>query len=509
MFHTWISNNLKASMVLVVFLISGMIACTGEQSDNETAQDPLDSEITSVVADELSFTRGVDSDQISVETDDGIVTLTGSVSNLLSKKRAESVASATKGVRSIINRIEVTTDRSDEAIAREVEEALRADPATDIWEIQSSVENGVVTLDGVVESWQEKELAATVAMGVDGVTNIVNNITVDYEADRTDVEILNEVQSAMAWNVHLEDGLVNVSVADGIVDLGGTVGSLFEKNLAISVAHVAGVDEVNASNLEVDSELREEMERKDFLADKSDEDIEEAIIAALEKHPRVNTENIQVEVNNHVASLTGTVSNLKAARAAAQVASDTRGVISTDKDLAVQNKIVVTPDVNNTDEEIRQDVEEAFARDPYLNEIEIETNVEAGVVTLSGTTDTYFEKYQADEVASTVNGVTDIVNNIEVDYQELVYEPMFYDWDVIDHDYDYEPVAIDDEQLEDAIIQQFAWSPFVDLDNVNVEVENGVVTLSGYVATANAFAEASEEAYEAGAERVINNLEIN
>lgn len=505
-------ENIKgsvASLILVMILMLGMGACTGQQSESEMMQEPQDSDITSAVVDELTITRGVNPDQISVTTEDGIVTLGGTADKLLSKKRAESVASATKGVRSIVNNIEVLNGRPNDAIASDVENALLEDPATDIWEIESSVENGVVTLTGTVNSWHEKELASNVASGVDGVSGIVNNITVEYQGDRPDVEIENEIESAMAWNVRLDDGLIDVSVADGIVDLNGTVGSLFEKNLAITLSHVAGVEEVNSSALEIDSSQRDAMERKDFLVDKSDDDIAEAIMAALERHPRVNAENVNVEVDNNVASLTGTVTNLKAARAAAQVASDTRGVISTDKDLAVENKIVVTPDINNTDEEIRQDVEEAFARDPYLSEIEIETYVEDGVVTLGGQTNTYFEKYQADDVASTVNGVTDIINNIEVDYPELTYEPMFYDWDVIHDDYDYEPVVIEDEQLEDAIYQQFVWSPFVDIENVNVDVENGVATLNGTVATANAVAEASEEAYEAGAEEVINNLEFN
>lgn len=501
---------LKITVLLTFIMIASQANGIAQENNYNGEGQPTDSEITAAVTDELKLTRGIESDGISVATENGIVTLSGTADNLLTKSRAESVVSATKGVRSIINRIEVENSRTDQAVAMDVEDALFADPATDTWEIQSSVNEGVVTLSGTVNSWQEKELAATVVKGVDGVTGIVNNISVDYTGDRPDIEILNEVKSAMAWNVRLDDGLIDVSVADGVVDLGGKVGSLYEKNLATTIAHVAGVKKVNTSNLEIDSEARDEMERNDFLVDKSDSDIEEAIMDALQRHPRVHAENIEVEVNNNVASLSGTVDNLKAARAAAEVANNTRGVIATDKNaLAVENKIVVTPDVNIYDEEIRQDVEDAFARDPYLSEIEIETYVEAGVVTLGGTTDTYFEKYQADDVASTVNGVKDVVNNIEVNYRELVYEPMFYDWDVIDHDYDYEPVIIDDEQLEDAIIQQFAWSPFVDIENVNVDVENGVVTLNGRVSTANAVAEASEEAYEAGAIEVINNLEFN
>ncbi len=502
-------NLAHVGALIVSFLLIGPVACTTQEGDSVLSQQPDDTDITTTVVDELKITRGIDAEIISVETNEGIVTLEGSADNLLTKERAASVASTVRGVRAVVNDIQVIGEHPDVEIATDVADALLSDPATDTWEIESSVEDGVVILSGTVESWREKELAATVAKGVAGVTGVENNITVNYDTDRPDAEIQGEIAAALAWNSRLDDGLINVDVNDGVVVLSGTVGSLFEKNLATTLAHVAGVAEVNNANLEVKSWMRNEMERNEFLVNKSDEDIEQAIRDAFAVHPRINSEKISVDVENGIASLSGSVTNLKTARAAAQIAENTRGVIATDKDLAVQNDLEVIPDVNNTDEEIRQDVEEALQKDPFVGSLDIDVVVEAGVVTLSGTVDNYFLKYQADEVASTVNGVTDIVNNIEVDYEELVYEPMFYDWDVIDHDYDYEPVVIEDEQLEGAIENQMLWSPFVNSENVNVEVEDGVATLTGNVLSEKAADEATEEAYEAGAKRVINNLEYS
>ncbi|NBC66263.1 MAG: BON domain-containing protein, partial [Bacteroidetes bacterium] len=338
---------------------------------------------------------------------------------------------------------------------------------------------------------------------------INNNIDVNYATNRSDDEILGDVQASLVWNNRLEDGLINVDVTDGVVELSGTVGSLFEKNLAKEIARVAGVTDVNAVNLDVKSWMREETERQDFLADKSDADIERAVNDALAVHPRIDAANIEVSVNNGIATLTGTVDNLKTARAAAETASNTRGVIATEQNLSVDNQIVVTPDVDSTDDQVRMKVENALERDPFVSAAEIDVVVETGIVTLSGTADNYFEKYQADEVASTVNGVVDIVNDINVDYEELTYEPMFYDWDIEHHDYDYEPIVIDDADLEEAIESQLTWSPFVSTVNVNVEVRNGVATLTGTVLTETAKEEATEEAYEAGARTVVNNLEIS
>ncbi|MDR9363737.1 MAG: BON domain-containing protein [Balneolaceae bacterium] len=513
-----IKNNLSTlGKIVVVLAVFFLAACSGQGSgetnrisQDDTSYEQLDDiEITNAVVDELAITRGIDGDLLSVETNEGIVTLSGTTDNLLTKDRATSVASTIKGVRSVVNDIEVQSDRLDVSIAEDVADELLSDPATDSWEIESSVEDGVVNLTGTVESWKEKELVATVTKGVDGVIGINNNIDVDYATNRSDDEILGDVQASIVWNNRLEDGLINVDVNDGVVELSGTVGSLFEKNLAKDIARVAGVTDVNAADLEVKSWMREEMERQDFLADKSVADIERAVNDALAVHPRIDPVNIEVSVNNGIATLTGTVDNLKTARAAAETASNTRGVIATEQNLSVDNQLVVTPDVDSTDEEVRQEVENALERDPFVSAAEIDVVAETGIVTLSGTADNYFEKYQADEVASTVNGVVDIINDINVDYEELTYEPMFYDWDVRDHDYDYEPVVIDDADLKEAIESQLIWSPFVSSVNVNIEVENGVATLSGTVLTETAREEATEEAYEAGAREVVNNLETS
>lgn len=503
--------------ILVAFAIIFLAACTSQETDEsgmvsqqeEVSQQPQDREISDAIVDELRITRGIDADLITVDTNDGIVTMSGTTDNLLTKDRATSVASTVKGVRSIVNEIDVVSDRLDVAIIEDVADALLSDPATDTWEIETSIEQGVVTLTGTVESWREKELAAQITKGVDGVIGINNNIDVNYQTDRTDNEILGDVQSALVWNNRLEDGLINVDVNDGVVDLSGTVGSLFEKNLAEEIARVAGVIDVKSSDLEVKSWMREEMERQGFMADKSNENIEQAIYDAFAIHPRINEDAIDIEVNNGVATLTGSVTNLKAQRAAAEIARNTRGVFSTDENLSVENQVVVTPDRNNSDEAIRQDVENAIERDPFVEARGIDIRVETGIVTLSGTADNYFQKYQADEVASTVNGVVDIVNRIQVGYEELAYEPMFHDWDVVNYDYDYEPIEIDDVELQKQIVSHLTWSPFVSSLNVNVEVENGVATLTGEVLTQTAVDEATEEAYEAGARDVVNNLVVS
>ncbi len=139
-----------------------------------------DRSISDAVEDEFLLDRGVFAHLIDVNTEDGIVTLNGRVSNILAKERAARIAGIVKGVRAVVNRIEVDPIKSltDQEIRNDVKEALLTDPATDSYEIDVQVRNGIVTLSGRVDSWQEKNLCETVAKGVIGVKGTNNEIQV-------------------------------------------------------------------------------------------------------------------------------------------------------------------------------------------------------------------------------------------------------------------------------------------------------------------------------------------
>jgi osmotically-inducible protein OsmY len=76
------------------------------------------------------------------------------------------------------------------------------------------------------------------------------------------------------------------------------------------------------------------------------------------------------------------------------------------------------------------------------------------------------------------------------------------------------PVATDngepltDRSLFEAVESELFWSPFVDEDDVRIEVDDGVVTLSGEVDSNGEYQAAAENALEAGAVVVHNELKI-
>jgi BON domain-containing protein len=72
--------------------------------------------------------------------------------------------------------------RSDERIREEVNECLTADPYVDATEIEVSVAEGVVTLNGTVENRAEKRLAEDCVDTVPGVRDVNNNLSIRQSA---------------------------------------------------------------------------------------------------------------------------------------------------------------------------------------------------------------------------------------------------------------------------------------------------------------------------------------
>jgi len=188
MSHHWI-ESFFAFFIAVIFLVVGSVEAAVDVSEIE------DEDITRAIETELLFNDAVSSHLIDVETREGIVTLSGSVDNLLAKEQALAIAEATRGVRSVIDQLQIfPVTRSDRDIRDDVNRALMGDPATDSYEIEVQVSDGVVILRGTVDSWQEKSLSEQVAKGVRGVKDIQNNIVIHSKAERMHGEIKAEVE---------------------------------------------------------------------------------------------------------------------------------------------------------------------------------------------------------------------------------------------------------------------------------------------------------------------------
>jgi len=467
-----------------------------------------DLSISDAVEDQLLLDQVFFTDLIDVRTDDGVVTLSGRVDNILAKTRAARIAAKVKGVRAVVNMIDVVPPvaRTDADIQNDVKAALQGDPATDADQIAVDVADHVVTLSGTVDSWQQRTVCGNVAEGVDGVTGLRNKIDVVYRNSRPDNEIQQDVAQALRWDVLVDNALIDVTVQDGRVNLSGTVGSLAEKGRAMADAYVANVRGVNAEDLDVRFWARNDQLKGDKYRGLTDSDIQAAVREALLQDPRVAAFKVTPEVTDGVATLRGTVDNLKAKRAAAQTARLTVGV------LGVANRIKVRPKIPTEDAALAARISAAFKRDPVVDAPEITVAVKNGVAQLSGRVDTAFERNRADDLATKVGGVIAVRNNLVV---TGYLDPYYYD-PYLDDPYGaaaprgyHPPAALEsDAAIKRNIETEYFWSPFVDEDDIQVEVKNGRATLTGKVDSWTEYLAASENAFDGGAVVVYNELRV-
>jgi osmotically-inducible protein OsmY len=439
-------------------------------------------DISAAVNTELLKDSAVTANNIDVSTNDGIVTLNGTVSTILGKDRAEEIAQAIKGVRAVINRIDVEprVDRTDKELVQHIKDALMVDPVTESYEIDVKAEDGAVTISGNVESYAEKQISEDIAKGVKGVASVENDLAIFPYVERSDQEIEEDVKGRLENDVRVDDYLITAEVTNGAVRLAGSVGSLQEKAQAHDDAWVSGVHSVDVSDLEVKWWLRDEMRRKKEFLSRTDSEIKAAVLDAFLFDPRIIPYSPQVEVSEGTVTLTGQVANLAAKRAAGEDARNTLGV------WRVKNLIKVRPEIPSR-EVLKERVADALLEDPALERYEFTIGAYNGWVYLGGRVDHSREKLRAEKVAGNVKGAVGVVNKIESE-ENWIWKP---DWEI---------QADVEDQLE--------WSPYVDDRHINVTVDEGVVTLNGKVDSWTEFNEATKNAYQGGAKDVENELGV-
>ena len=108
----------------------------------------------------------------------GHVTLSGTVSSQFQRAVAERAIHDVKGVKQIVNRMEVKSAVSARGIQREIVRALHRAADLQARQIEVTVTGDSVRLAGTVASWHEREAAEQAASHATGVAIIENRIVV-------------------------------------------------------------------------------------------------------------------------------------------------------------------------------------------------------------------------------------------------------------------------------------------------------------------------------------------
>lgn len=178
------------------------------------------------------------SNEIDVSVQDGIVTLGGTVDNYTQKREAEQAVKNIAGVKAIVDDMKVdlffSAIKSDTDIASSVIKALRENWAVPDHRIQVTVENGWVTLEGILHWNFQRKAADNAIRYLPGVRGVIDQIKIEAEIKN---ELGKEiVEKALSRSWILDVNNIKVRVEGKTIYLSGIVDSLFQKEEAERIA---------------------------------------------------------------------------------------------------------------------------------------------------------------------------------------------------------------------------------------------------------------------------------
>ncbi|SDU19648.1 Osmotically-inducible protein OsmY, contains BON domain [Polaribacter sp. Hel1_33_78] len=218
--------------------------------------------------------------------------------------------------------------KTDAEIKDDVLDELAWQPNIDETQIGVIVEDGVVTLSGVVNNYSKKLAAEEAVKSVEGVKAVAEDIEVIYGINykKTDKEIAKAVVSAFEWNSSVPEDDIAIKVQNGWVYLSGEVQWMFQKNAARNaIKNLLGVKGVsNSIKLENNIEPVE---------------VKNRIKKAFHRMATIDSNAIILETHGHTVTLRGKVHSIKEKEEAETAAYNAPGVYNVKNELQIHYSI--------------------------------------------------------------------------------------------------------------------------------------------------------------------------
>ena len=217
---------------------------------------------------------------------------------------------------------------------------------------------------------------------------------------------------------------------------------------------------------------------------KSNEELRHQILNLLRESDQVNRLDISVHVKDGIVKLTGKVPSYQSKNAAESDVSRVVGVRGVENQLEVSSP---GDPLISSDDRISFELKKAIYDEPDITPDLIQIKVNRGNVTLKGSVDRYWKKQKIEDLTLEIEGVGAILN-------ELTIVPAN---------------SISDEIIAERIARALNEDMSIAVDSVDIEVENGIVTLRGVVPDSLAHARVTDIIKELdGVAQIHNKLDI-
>jgi len=225
-----------------------------------------DDRIQSSLKQSYVFKTYLTNDNIEIQSEDGVVTLDGTVSEEAHKQLAEETVASMRGVKSVNNKLtlrsEAPAELSDAWLVTKVKTSLLFHRSVSGLATEVDVKDGVVTLRGDAASKEQKDLTTEYAKDIDGVKGVKNEMTVAKTSKEPGEKTRDKKMDAMSESVDdasitalVKMALLNhrstrglntkVETNDGVVTLSGKAINTAGKELVTKyVSDVHGVKKV-------------------------------------------------------------------------------------------------------------------------------------------------------------------------------------------------------------------------------------------------------------------------
>lgn len=285
-----------------------------------------------------------------------------------------------------------------------------------------------------------------------------------------DAYITSKVKIELLKGDGLDPLRINVDTLDGVVTLHGQVESAAAKTKAAQEARsVKGVKEVRDMLAVVPKSAKDQVAA-------SDDQIEKRVETVLENDASLKDSSIKVKaVNNGIVILSGKAETLSSHHRALQDARGIPGVKKVaseikspdelgDKEIWSDQPETAGAKNSASDTWVTTKVKAQLLTEPGISPLRVNVDTRDGIVTLFGAVETENEKAAAGRSAMKISGVKSVQNELQVVPDVAAKR-----------------VEARDDQVQDAVKKRIEERQALKDDDINIEVKNGVVRLSGTV----------------------------